>query len=685
MLLKKVFEAFIPWLFNFGGGGSTGGGGGSSTPEQPEQIKTYQTAALKRMDERVLDLYKNHNPFLRNWKDLVHGDDTYLLIDAYNPKEPLRQTEAEYAEFHESLKQWNTRDNWESAYFRADRTTKKYLDQAADVIEKHHQFLQGIQTVGNWNEYRAAAKDKMGGELADNESRAKEFTAAAMAMSAIQNLKDGMTLGNEQLGARIAPAFERRLKNESIVDDLSQTRDWKAMFALGDSQIEQVLSPLQDRFASHDSLVKSILAKPSWESAFEAAKAALEGDFADVEARVKAHIEGILSLDPDGDWRGFADTAREKADELFPGGGTPEFNEKVAAFEERQNAGLQRAIGRFAASMAEMGADNTLGFAMGIAFLQQDHQRATAAHQADLAFQLERERAGFITAGIGQMAQMQERKTLAESAATNIYAQFFQGKLSQVNQAVSEILALLKTKVEADLASTNVLQQQRWTRVNFIYQAVGAVADLLKTRLSASGDSVGHAQSENLGYIKSLLEFAGQLTRNQEQKLATQLQAMDAALNVKRTKLDTVAQNTTLMAQMLNNRMLGHASFTEAAASFNVNRAQQLTSSAAEMSRVMMQRLDMKRASAHLMAEMSRMLILAKTEYNERQVDRKTKASVWGYDLEQHIGNMLASGGGGVAMPHSQSGGGGGIMSSLGTALSFAAIATQVAPAMAAL
>jgi len=140
-------------------------------------------------------------------------------------------------------------------------------------------------------------------------------------------------------------------------------------------------------------------------------------DLASMRARLSAFELTVDSIDPQGDFEAYFDTAIAKLDEIV---GIDANAEIVRQFDESQRPALMRAVGRFSAGMADIGAINSSAYIIGLALMENEHLRQIARVNADLALQEKQRKNNMVLQAVAMMMQELQFRSDLERVATSL-------------------------------------------------------------------------------------------------------------------------------------------------------------------------------------------------------------------------------------------------------------------------
>ena len=131
---------------------------------------------------------------------------------------------------------------------------------------------------------------------------------------------------------------------------------------------------------------------------------AIESDFADFRSNIIEVSDHVAGVDLDTDIAALYDAVQTAVDALAFDSDTY-INSRVDVFEKDQREDLTRALSRFRAGMADVGAVQTSAFAIGEALVEAAYARNIDTFRSSLRLQSAGERTQLIGSGVGVFAQ----------------------------------------------------------------------------------------------------------------------------------------------------------------------------------------------------------------------------------------------------------------------------------------
>lgn len=147
---------------------------------------------------------------------------------------------------------------------------------------------------------------------------------------------------------------------------------------------------------------------------------------------LQAVVDG---LDESTDWNAFIATATTVADTVFS---DAEIQDAVTAFSNRQQLQLNRAQNDLASSFVTINAIQGSAFTIGQALLTLAHKQDTANYEADLAYNIRKERQAAIYNGAEMLRAMRDKGLEMHQIAAHLTTEFNRLKIVAMGEFIDE-------------------------------------------------------------------------------------------------------------------------------------------------------------------------------------------------------------------------------------------------------
>lgn len=198
-------------------------------------------------------------------------------------------------------------------------------------------------------------------------------------------------------------------------------------------------------------------------------------------------------------------------------------------FERRAQPQRAKIVRGYKAGMADLGAVNTSGYAMGLAVLHNQHTQESADFQAQMTFQLQNAALSLLSTTIS--ARMQEALRAAEIGSG--------GRNSIISQSVQSLVSLLEAKAQATGALRGLFGQVYG--VNATAQTQFGVQ-----QLAGASQSIGLV-AQSMTQLRSQKEQYEQATAQMYQQLM--LGQLDVAMKAELARMSDVSSRSQTMLQ----------------------------------------------------------------------------------------------------------------------------------------
>jgi phosphotransferase system HPr-like phosphotransfer protein len=203
---------------------------------------------------------------------------------------------------------------------------------------------------------------------------------------------------------------------------------------------------------------------------------------------------------------------------------------------------------------------------------------------------------------------------------------------------------------------------------------IAAYVDDMNNALNSKVIPLFRAGMRDVGGVMSSAFTIGEVVLAAQMTRETAKFSSDIYLENDKMRVANIEKVITLMAAMLQEKLKGSASVTEAYIKEQGAMASQQAQAINTMAAMLTNKLEYSRVLAAITIEQKRMKIVAKTEEGVKNVEYDAQDAKWDLELFQFVSNVLASISGAAVMPVGKSQ----LSTALGGALSGAAVGTAI-------